>query len=272
MGKHHSQDTRARWEAVFSQIPTHAEAPSTRYYRECEELLFRTYVGSLPGKRVFKTDLWDEARNTRILLWVGQQGGLAYGIDIAPSVVEEAQQVFHRHGIAPGFVVGDVRQIPFGDNTCDVVYSMGTIEHFPETEGAVGEIFRVLRPGGTAIIGVPNKLDPFLRPLMVTVLNWFGLYPYGYEKSYASGELAAMARRAGFHVQAVTGLLFLPGVLRIADLFLYTLRSPLALVTALLVRPFSFLYLRITGIRRHGYLIACIARKPTDARLHAAPS
>lgn len=260
-----SHGSSTRWDDVFSRIPSHHQAASTGYYRECEELLFRTYVGSVRGKRVFKTDLWDEVRNTQILQWVGQQGGRVYGIDIAPSLVQEVHHVFCRQGVAPGFVVGDVRRIPFGDNTFDVVYSMGTIEHFPEVQEAIDEIFRVLRPGGTAIIGVPNKLDPFLRPLMVTVLNWFSLYPYGYEKSFMAGELAAMARKAGFQVQTVTGLLFIPGVLRIADLWLHVRRSPLAGLTALMVRPFSLLYERIGAVRRHGYLIACIARKPAEA-------
>jgi ubiquinone/menaquinone biosynthesis C-methylase UbiE len=65
-------------------------------------------------------------------------------------------------------VVGDVRAIPFREGSVDAVYSMGTIEHFEEYAQAVREIFRVLRPGGTAIVGVLNKLDPFLRPLLST--------------------------------------------------------------------------------------------------------
>ena len=218
---HGSHETSDRWKAVFSQIPTHHDAPSTRYYRECEQHLFQDYVGNLRGKRVLKTDLWDEARNTRILLWVGQQGASTYGIDIAPSVVQEAQQVFQRDDVTPGFVIADVRQIPFPENFFDVIYSMGTVEHFPDTDQAVREIFRVLQPNGIAIIGVPNKLDPFLRPLMVTVLNWFGCYPYGYEKSYTKSQLSALAHRAGFHVREVTGVLFIPGILRIIDLFFY---------------------------------------------------
>ena len=69
---------------------------------------------------------------------------------------------------------------------------MGTIEHFDETERAVEEIARVLKPGGRAIIGVPNRHDPFLRPLFATVLQAIGLYGYGYEKSYSRRALKQM--------------------------------------------------------------------------------
>ena len=73
---------------------------------------------------------------------------------------------------------------------------MGTIEHFDETERAVDEMARVLKPGGRAIIGVPNRHDPFLRPLFVTVLQAIGMYGYGYEKSYSRRSAEADARSA----------------------------------------------------------------------------
>ena len=54
------------------------------------------------------------------------------------------------------------------DASFDAIYSMGTIEHFDATERAVAEMARVLKPGGRAIVGVPNRHDPFLRPLLAT--------------------------------------------------------------------------------------------------------
>ena len=41
---------------------------------------------------------------------------------------------------------GDVRELPFCDASFDAIYSMGTIEHFAETERAVSEMARVLSP------------------------------------------------------------------------------------------------------------------------------
>jgi SAM-dependent methyltransferase len=73
--------------------------------------------------------------------------------------------------------VGDVRATcRFADASFDAIYSMGTIEHFDDTERAVEEMARVLKPGGRAIVGVPNRHDPFLRPLLATALQAVGLY------------------------------------------------------------------------------------------------
>ena len=91
---------------------------------------------------------------------------------------------------------------------------MGTVEHFADTDGAVREIFRVVRPGGRVVIGVPNRWDPFLRPLLVVLLYRLGLYGYGFEKSYSRRTFRRMLTRAGFQVTAETGILFIPGWLR----------------------------------------------------------
>ena len=42
--------------------------------------------------------------------------------------------------------------MPFRDGSFDAIYSMGTIEHFDETERAVEEMARVLKPGGRVCI------------------------------------------------------------------------------------------------------------------------
>ena len=145
------------WDDVGANFPSLKGAVSTAYYFDCERWLFETYLPKLGDLVVFKTDLWDEAKNTEILRWAADHGARPMGVDVSIDVVREARKVLHGHG--PAFVVGDVRAIPFGDGTVDAVYSMGTIEHFVEYAQAVREIFRILAPGGIAIIGVPNKLD-----------------------------------------------------------------------------------------------------------------
>ncbi len=251
------------WQTVAATFPSLKGAASTRYYFECECMLYEQFFPKLSGRLLFKTDLWDEAKNTEILRWAAERGAHPFGVDISFEVVQEAAKIFT--GRRPGFLIADLRSLPFGVAAFDLIYSMGTIEHFPDSQVAVGEIFRVLKPGGTAIIGVPNKLDPFLRPLLVTLLNWLGLYAYGMEKSFTAGGLCCLLESAGFRVIAQTGILFMPGWLRMADLWCHTRFPRVARLTGWMVCPFAWLYRRVPGIRRHGYLIACVASKPVAA-------
>lgn len=250
------------WAGVGERFPDLAGAASTRYYSDNERRLFTEHFPALEGLRILKTDLWDEAKNTRILAWASHQGARAYGIDISEPTVIQARAAF---GTGPGALqgaVGDVRALPFGDASFDAIYSMGTIEHFDETERAVEEIARVLKPGGRAIVGVPNRYDPFLRPLFATALQTVGLYGYGYEKSYSRRALRQMLEKAGLDVVAETAILFIPGWLRMLDLACHAWCRPLAVVTGALVRPFVFLDRHVPAVRRHGYLLATVVIKP----------
>jgi SAM-dependent methyltransferase len=251
------------WGDVGSTFPSLKGAASTHYYFECERMLHEQFFPQLKDLLLLKTDLWDEAKNTEILRWAAEQGARPVGVDIAFDTVQQAREVLGHH--RPGCLVADVRALPFPDNVFDLIYSMGTIEHFPDYEVAIRELFRVLKPGGTAIIGVPNKLDPFLRPLLVYLLNGLGLYAYGLEKSFTPRALRRLLESAGFRVTALTGLLFMPGWLRMLDLLCHTRFPRLAPVTGWLVRPFAWLYRRVPTVRRHGYLIAAVVERPAGA-------
>lgn len=251
---------RRFWAEVGDSFPDLGTAASTAQYRESERRLFTDFLTPLAGRSIFKTDLWDEARNTRILNWAAERGARAFGSDLSYPTARRAATGFRPGKL--GATGGDVRALPFRDGSFDAVYSMGTIEHFDETEQAVAEIFRVLRPGGIAIVGVPNRWDPFLRPLLVAFLDRFGLYGYGFEKSYSRRALREMLERHGFEVTAETALLFIPGWLRMLDLACHSWFRPLDRITGLLVRPFGWLERKSRFLQRHGYLLATVVRRP----------
>jgi SAM-dependent methyltransferase len=256
------------WSDVGDRFPDLGGAASTRYYAANEQRLFTEHLPPLKGLKILKTDLWDEAKNTRILAWAAARGARTYGVDISEPIVLQARAAFDRQPLHAA--VGDVRDLPFADASFDAVYSMGTIEHFDETERAVAEIVRVLKPGGRAIIGVPNRHDPFLRPVLATALQAFGLYGYGYEKSYSRRALRRMLNNAGLVVRAETAILFIPGWLRMMDLACHTWCRPLSRITAACVVPFAFLDRHVPAVRPHGYLLATVATKP-ERSSHAKP-
>ena len=265
-----SRDARSAyrdfWAGVGERFPDLGGAASTRYYADNEQRLFTEHFPPLDGLRILKTDLWDEAKNTRILAWASRQGARAFGIDISEPTVIQARAAFDaRPGRRCRAPSATCATLPFRDASFDAIYSMGTIEHFDETERAVEEMARVLKPGGRAIVGVPNRHDPFLRPLLATVLQAVGLYGYGYEKSYSRRALRQMLERAGLDVVAETAILFIPGWLRMLDLACHSWCRPLAAVTGALVRPFVFLDRHVPAVRRHGYLLATVVMKPTSA-------
>ena len=83
-------------------------------------------------------------------------------------------------------VVGSVLEIPFPDNTFDVVVCTEVIEHTPNPRQAVTELCRVLKPGGILILTVPNQFWKWACVLA----NVLKLRPYeGYENWVGYNQL-----------------------------------------------------------------------------------
>ncbi len=255
------QDQRERWDGVARTMPDIFHTSSTQYYRRREIALLQRSFGPLKGKRVLKLDLWNEAVNTRILNWMKSQGAEAFGLDFSSVVTSRALQ---NSGETEGplhLVQSDIRHIPFATNSFDFVYTMGTIEHIDEYQDAVDEVHRVLKVGGKTIIGVPHKWNIFLRPLLVNALDLFGKYPYSPEKSFSYGELRRVVEKCGLRVRNRTGIMAFPGILRMAELFLYKRKIPLYRLVRPILWPFDRLESRWEWPGLFGYLIALVAEK-----------
>jgi SAM-dependent methyltransferase len=105
----------------------------------------------------------------------------------------------HAAGEMPGGarhagVVADATRLPFADGSFDRVIASEVLEHLVEDEVAIGELARVLRPGGLAALSVPAA-----GPERV---NWALSARYheiegGHVRIYRRRELAARCRRAG---------------------------------------------------------------------------
>ena len=54
-------------------------------------------------------------------------------------------------------IIGDARSLPFKDNSFDFVYSLGVVEHFPQTLKAIQEQARVVKKGGKVLLTVPRR-------------------------------------------------------------------------------------------------------------------
>lgn len=249
------------WNRSAESIKPYHAAPSTQIYFEQEKRLINHFFSPLKKKTLLKTDLWNEAKNTQIIKWILKKETEVYGIDISNRVVQEARTHFNNNKYKPFFSVADLREIPFPNNYFDCIYSMGTLEHFLDHEKALQEMCRVLKVRGKAIIGVPNKLDPFLRPFFVFLMQRLGLYSFGYEKSFSKKKMIQLLKKANFKIINQSSLLFMPVIIRILDLFLYKHFRPLVKFSNALITPFAFLYNHSTFIRGHGYLIAFIIEK-----------
>ncbi len=85
-----------------------------------------------------------------------QHGFECWGIDYEKEQLEKARQFCAEHGIGLNLREADMRQLPLDDESFDYVYEHYSMCHLDkrETAVAIGEMHRVLKPGGLCFLGV----------------------------------------------------------------------------------------------------------------------
>jgi len=87
-------------------------------------------------------------------------GARVSGVDLSETAVGLARRNMALHGLRDGvFAVADGAALPVPDGTVDVVYAHGVLQYSAEPQRIVDEARRVLRPGGTAIFMVYNRVS-----------------------------------------------------------------------------------------------------------------
>lgn len=80
--------------------------------------------------------------------------GLALGVDVSEPML--ARAVRAEAGPQAGFLRADAQRLPLRDDTVDTVVSIAALQLIPEPVAALGEMVRVLRPGGRLAVMVPT--------------------------------------------------------------------------------------------------------------------
>lgn len=113
--------------------------------------------------------------------------------DLDPAMVEAARRRLHRRPEgAVSLSVGDVCEIEQQDAGFDTVVDFGIIHHAPDWQAAIGEIARILRPGGLLLFEeVPRWM------LATWAMRTLTEHPR--ENRFEAGEFAEELARNGLH-------------------------------------------------------------------------
>lgn len=110
--------------------------------------------------------------NGYVLSKYAAEGAEVFGIDITQAGIDLCKKRFEYLQINGNFQVADAQDIPFPDNTFDCVCSMGVLHHVPDTQKALDEIYRVLKPGGRLIVMFYHRNSAKYQ-FMYRMRSWF---------------------------------------------------------------------------------------------------
>src|SRR4029079_3681791 len=90
-------------------------------------------------------------------------------------------------------IQADARDLPLPDAGFDLLVAFDVLEHIEEDDRVTGEIFRVLRPGGTALIAVPCDMALWSAHDVAS----------GHVRRYSRPTLTALVKSAGMTVDSI---------------------------------------------------------------------
>jgi 2-polyprenyl-3-methyl-5-hydroxy-6-metoxy-1,4-benzoquinol methylase len=118
--------------------------------RNIQKLLKRCVT---PGMRVLEIG----CASGKILAWVAKVlRAEVSGLDYSPRGIENSKLLFDHLGISGDLRCEDVFETSFEEGSFDCVFSFGLIEHFNDPRQIVTIHVSLLKPGGKALMTVPN--------------------------------------------------------------------------------------------------------------------
>jgi ubiquinone/menaquinone biosynthesis C-methylase UbiE len=91
------------------------------------------------------------------LVRFAKAGAVVTGIDLSRTAIELARQNFAHHGLQADLMLMNGEKLEFQASSFDTVYAHGVLQYTADAQKMVGEIYRVLKPNGQAILMVYNK-------------------------------------------------------------------------------------------------------------------
>jgi SAM-dependent methyltransferase len=173
-------------------------------------------------ERILKTDVFDEAvRVGGIVPALLERGKRVTVLDLSPHMLHLAAGRRDRGSMALDLAGGDVRRLPFADGSFDLIFSNSTLDHLgslDEIALSIGELARILRPGGRLLLTLDNAQNPViaLRALLPRdVQKIGGVVPYPVGPTCGRRRLVKMVESAGLKVRATGTLVHSPRLLMV---------------------------------------------------------
>ncbi len=149
------------------------------------------------GKKVLEIGLGQGTESEQII----RRGGHWSGLDLTQAAATRVEERMRLRNLAyDDLKVGSVLQIPYPDNSFDMVFSHGVLLCVPEIHQAQSEIARVLKPGGELVMMVYAKWSMnyllaigVLRRLGLAAMMGLGIEGKGIYAAHVQN-----ARKAGF--------------------------------------------------------------------------
>jgi SAM-dependent methyltransferase len=170
-----------------------------------EQRLILDLTGPLSGKSMLDVGCGD---GTLASEFCRRGASFVAGCDPDPSMIAKAATRATAEQQAAVFLRGRAEDLPFRDGSFDVVTAVTVLSFVEQRTRAVQEMARVLRPGGSLVIGDLGSWNTWAASRRVRA--WLGDDFWRHARFMTARELRGLALAAGLHADRVCGAVYYP--------------------------------------------------------------
>jgi len=139
---------KERWNRT---VQRYDNLPGHGFFSEEEKEAWKNLLSRVIGNE--KLNVLDVGCGTGVIsLPLSEMGHTVTGIDISENMLRNAKEKANSHNLIINFRIGDAENLPFEDESLDMVINRNLVWTLPDPERAIFEWGRVLKPEGKVII------------------------------------------------------------------------------------------------------------------------
>ena len=225
--------SESKWENIYKKQSLHRD-----FKKDKTVLSYKKFVSKY--KKYYKDGIYLDlgcgiAWNSALL---AKEGVSIIGIDISYESLCKSIMLFKQEKVDGCFIQGDLLNLPIKDNSISFIYSVMSLEYVRDTQKALDEIYRILKPGGVMVAVFPvlsfttltyhqlrgdiprlPLIHSFWELLHIQILKGRFMH-YGYEQSFSIGFFKKLIKNANLTLQDIGcfdtfyPLAFIPDIMR----------------------------------------------------------
>lgn len=180
--------TKKHWQEYWS-TPNHQPLV-------CHEELLKNLlkVTKVKGKKILEVGAGMGGDS----IFLVKQKAHVTAVDFSKEALSEIEKNAQKENVDIEIVNADAKKLPFTDETFDIVFHQGFLEHFKNPLEIILEQKRILKKGGYIVIDVPQKYTTYTikKHIEMKLGKWFA----GWEREFSIGELESLVKKTGFTI------------------------------------------------------------------------
>lgn len=190
------------WDRHWLEVDVEGKKPNFFLISAIEEAM----GGSVVDKRILEVGCGASSNAVEL----ARRGANVFVLDFSPYALETTRRFAEESGVSLLSIQADAEYLPVADDSVDVIYSQGLVEHFLPPDQLMKEQVRVVKPGGFVLVDVPQlfSLHTIIKKISMSLNRW----PYDWERNYSEEQLRELLERFGLEPVAAYAHGILPPV------------------------------------------------------------